>query len=103
MIRLEAKPSVLFVIDGLDFGGGERVFLQLCRGLKDRMHIYVASSPGGTFEKKIMAEGIRFYPLDMIQRLSFRAIGRLKQIIRNDKIQIVHSQGARSDFFARVA
>jgi hypothetical protein len=97
------KFSVLFTIDNLTFGGGERVFLQLAAGLRDRFEVFVAAMPGGTFEHELKQLGIRFYPVDMSRRLSLKPIRRIKEIIRNNKIELVHSQGARADFFARIA
>ncbi len=42
------KYNILYVIDNLEFGGGERGFLQLAAGLgKDKYRIYVACNPGG--------------------------------------------------------
>ena len=97
------KTKLLLVIDGLEFGGGERVFLQLAAGLRDRFEVSVASMPGGTFEQQVKELGISFYPVDMSRRFSLKPICRIKVIIRKNKIDLVHSQGARADFFARIA
>ena len=45
------SPKVLFVIDGLEFGGGERVFLQLAAGIKDRFQVFAAAASGGEYEE----------------------------------------------------
>jgi len=95
--------KLLFVIDNMELGGGERVFLQLAAGLRDRFEVSVASMSGGTFEHELKQLGIKFYPVDMSRRFSLKPISRIKAIIRNNKIDLVHSQGARADFFARIA
>ncbi len=95
--------KLLFVIDNLEFGGGERGFLQLASGLKDRFNIYFVASPGGVLESELNRLGINFYPLDMRRRLAFKPIYHINKIISSHKIDLVHSQGARADFFARVA
>jgi glycosyltransferase involved in cell wall biosynthesis len=97
------KIRILFVIDGLEYGGGERVFVQLAAGLRDRFEVSVASMSGGRFEYELKQLGIKFYPVDMSRRLSLKPIRRIKAIIQNNKIELVHSQGARADFFARMA
>jgi len=94
---------ILLVIDNLEFGGGERVFLQLAAGLKDRFEIFVAATQGGEFEERLRELDIQFFSVDMGRRLSWKPVTQLRDIIRQNKIVLVHSQGARADFFARVA
>jgi len=97
------RLKILFVIDGLEFGGGERGFVQLAAGLRDRFDILVASSPGGQFEDKIRKLGIKFYPIQLIKRASFKAILQIRDLILSQNIDLLHSQGARADFFSRIA
>jgi len=98
------KIRILFVIDGLEFGGGERTFLQLIRGLSsERYGIHVATNPEGDFSKILTEMGIDVVSLDLKKRVSIRNIKRLFEIIREEKIDIVHSQGGRADFYARLA
>jgi glycosyltransferase involved in cell wall biosynthesis len=100
----EPHPKkVLLVIDNLEFGGGERVFLQLAAGLKDRFEIFVAATHGGEFEERLRELDIQFFSVNMGRRLSWRPVTQLRDIIQQNKIALVHSQGARADFFARVA
>lgn len=97
------RTKLLFVIDGLEFGGGERVFLRLAAGLRDRFEISVASMFGGTFEHELKQLGIKNYAVDMSRRISLKPIRQIKEIIQNNEIGLLHSQGARADFFARIA
>ena len=97
------QNKLLYVIDNLEFGGGERVFLQLAAGLKDRFQIFVAASRGGEFQRRIRDLEIHFFPIDMSKRFSLRPIIKIIDIIRSKKIDLLHSQGARADFFARIA
>lgn len=54
--------KILFVIDNLEFGGGERGFLQIIKGLyKGKYTIHVASNPGGEFWIKLMEMGIKYF------------------------------------------
>lgn len=99
-----SRTSILFVIDGLEFGGGERTFLQLIQGLTPEGYgIHVATSLEGDFSKILTEKGIDVVPLDMKRRVNIKNIKRLSEIIRERKIDIVHSQGGRADFYARMA
>jgi len=98
------KCNILYVIENIEFGGGERVFSQIIRGLdKERFGVFVASNPGGIFEKKLTEVGIKINPVRMTNRYNLGIISRLKKIIKTKNVRIVHSQGGRADFFARIA
>ncbi len=98
------KCNILYVIENIEFGGGERVFSQIIRGLnKERFNVFVASNPWGIFEKKLTEAGIKINPVSMTNRYNLGIISRLKKIIKTKEVQIVHSQGGRADFFARIA
>ncbi len=97
------KPiSVLFVIDGIEFGGGERVFLQLIQGMpKSRFTVQVATNHGDFFET-LKRLGVIVHPIDFGVKVSFRNIYILSKIIRDNQVDIVSSQGARAEFYARL-
>lgn len=91
------------MIDGLEFGGGERVFLQLVSGLRDHYSVFAATHTTGRFAYELGRIGIELFPVDMSKQLTLNPIRQIKNIIRNNAIDLVHSQGARADFFARLA
>ncbi len=98
------RISILYVIDGLEYGGGERTFLQLIQYLPTaEYHIHVATNPDGTFSEKLHELGIQVHPFDLSNKLDLSAAGQLRSIIRKHQIDIVHCQGARADFFSRMA
>ena len=94
---------ILLVIDNIEFGGGERGFLQLVSRLRHRFDFFVAAMPGGPFQQQIEEMGIPFVPLDVSRRISIKPIGQMRDFVRGNNIDIIHSQGARVDFFARIA
>jgi glycosyltransferase involved in cell wall biosynthesis len=96
-------PKLLLVIDNLEFGGGERVFLQLASSLRHRFEIFFAGMPGGRLDRELHRLGIQLHPVEMDRQLSLKPICQINRIIRINKIDMVHSQGARADFFSRVA
>jgi glycosyltransferase involved in cell wall biosynthesis len=97
------RLKLLFVIDNLQFGGGERVFAQIINGLpQDRYEIFLASHPSEQLPQAIRPE-VKFLPIDFSKRLNFSLIPRLSEIIKKNEINIVHGQGVRAEFYARFA
>ncbi|HOJ51814.1 MAG TPA: glycosyltransferase family 4 protein [Syntrophales bacterium] len=95
--------KILFVIDGLEFGGGERVFSQIIRGLAPESYdIHAASFPEGAFRFSLPAH-VTFHAVDFSRRTDFRLFLQLYSIIKDHGIEIVHGQGGRAEFFARIA
>jgi glycosyltransferase involved in cell wall biosynthesis len=98
------KLKLLFVIDNLQFGGGERVFTQIIRGLPpEKYEISLASCPGGQFHQAIKNRQVQFFPTDFSKKLNFSLIPSLSDILKKNEIKIVHGQGARAEFYARFA
>lgn len=95
--------DILYVIDGIEYGGGERVFLQLISGLRDKFRIIVSTTPGGEFESKVRDKGVSVLSVDMRSRLSLKPAFKISSVIKNAGISLVHSQGARADFYSRLA
>jgi glycosyltransferase involved in cell wall biosynthesis len=92
------KHRILYAIENIFYGGGERAFAQIINSLE----AYVACLPGGEFTEKIKGSA-KVLPFDLRNRFDFVNIIRLVKIIKKNNIEIVHSQGGRADFFARVA
>lgn len=95
--------KILFVIDNLEFGGGEKGFLQLIKGLHKRYNICVAAHPGGLFCEELEKIGVRLYPLAMEPQFSLKRLKALRIIIARERFDIVHGQGSRAEFYARIA
>jgi glycosyltransferase involved in cell wall biosynthesis len=98
------RIRVLYIVENTTFGGGERSFGQYSIGLnKDRFQTIIAAHAGGQLEEIIRRGGVRFFPVDMSRRINLKTVSRLSGLIEQDRIDIVHSKGARADFFARMA
>ena len=98
------KVKILFVIDGMEFGGGERVFTQIINALPlDQYESFLASGPQDSFYQAISQTPVQRYPVDFSNRFNPAIMFRLIKIIKDHKIDIVHGQGARAEFFARLA
>ena len=66
------KPiRILFIIDNLQFGGGERVFSQIINGLNpDRYDIYLASDQNEQFLNSIHNPGMQYFSLNFSKRFN---------------------------------
>jgi len=96
--------SILYVIDGLEYGGGERTFLHLVRGLpKDRFSVHIATNPDGILATQLRAIGVPMIPLRLHQQINYSNVKRLRRMLSDHRIDIVHSMGGRADFYARLA
>lgn len=98
------RTKILFVIDGMEFGGGERVFAQIINGLpEDRYEAFLATFPNDAFQKAITVKNCSFFSIDFSNRFNPAIMFRLIKIIKDHQIDIVHGQGARAEFYARLA
>jgi glycosyltransferase involved in cell wall biosynthesis len=98
------RIRVLYVVENRSFGGGERGFGQLSTNLKkNRFQPFLAAHPGGQLEEIAQRAGITFFPVDMSRKVNFKTTGYLSRLISDHQIHIVHSMGARANFFARMA
>ncbi len=103
------KIPILYVVENECFGGGERAFAQLIKGLdKSRYAVYAAclTGPLNTASAAFTGEiggAAKILNLDLRRLVNFPAFFTLKKIIRENNIRIIHSQGARANFYARLA
>jgi glycosyltransferase involved in cell wall biosynthesis len=98
------RLKLLFVIDNLQFGGGERVFAQIINGLpQEQYKVFLASHPNEEFLRAIHSASVHFFSTDFSKRLNFSLIPRLSKIIKKNEIKLVHGQGTRAEFYARLA
>lgn len=78
------------------------MFLQLTSGLKDQYQLYVATNTHGRFSQELNKLDVQTLPVSMSRQLSFKPILQIMNIVRQNNIDLIHSQGARADFFARI-
>lgn len=96
--------KVLYVIGNSQFGGGERDFLQLCRGLdRAAWTPLVAAAPGGEFERRAREAGCAFHALPFGRADMLATSRKLAALIASDGVDLVHAQGARACWMAERA
>lgn len=100
----QSKIRLLFAVDGIEFGGGERLFAQLINRLPvDEYELFVISNDNPDFYQAIDNAKARLIPIDFSARINPGLFLRIAKVIRRNGIQIVNGQGARVEFYARIA
>lgn len=96
---------ILQISSAKTFGGGERHVVDLCRGLQGRGHeVFAALRPTCQWQARLA-----FLPSERLMRVSIRnSIGvfsaiKMRDFIREHKIQIVHAHVARDYIPASIA
>ncbi len=92
---------VMLSLMQLNIGGAETHVVELARELKRRGCYVVVTSKGGVYVKELEKEGIKHYvvPLQNKNPLNmYRAYKLLQKIIKDEKIDIVHSHARIPSF-----
>ncbi len=104
-----AKIRVLHLINTLNLGGAEKNLFNLVSSFdRNRLDIHVGYSGGGEYEERFKRLGVTLLKFsetsDKIRSLAtFQIISRLRNYIRGNRIQIVHSHSFNAHFWGAVA
>jgi glycosyltransferase involved in cell wall biosynthesis len=97
--------NILLTTMSLDIGGAETHIVELAKGLKkEGFHVSVASN-GGVFVKDLESSGIKHYTVPLHNKKPnnvFKAYKMLKQIILEDKIDLVHAHARIPGFICNM-
>ncbi|HTL48437.1 MAG TPA: glycosyltransferase [Verrucomicrobiae bacterium] len=103
----EQRPPVrvLHVIWALDLGGAEQVVLNLVRHLhRDRFEPVVCCLNGrGRFAGGLEEEGIKVIALHKAPRIDWGLVPKLTRLIRDEKIDLVHTHLFTAHLWGRMA
>ncbi len=85
---------VLQVLPRMDVGGVERGVYDLAKFFKGKSLTTIIVSGGGQLARELEAMGIKHYTLPVYRKspLGLFLVGRLKKIIKDEKIDIVHAR-----------
>ena len=98
---MEKGLNVLLSLMQLDIGGAETHVVELAKELKRKGINPIVTSKGGAYERELEEAGIKHYcvplqnknPINMI-----KSVKRLRRIIREEKIDLVHSHARIPSF-----
>ena len=95
------KRRILYVIENASFGGGEKSFAELINGVSGELDVYAACGVKEPF-CGLIKNAAEIIPFDL-SRYNLLNIPALAAVVKKHSIDIVHSQGARADFYAALA
>lgn len=100
------QQNILFILRTMETGGTEKVVLQLCRILKDRVRRVIVCSNGGSYVPQLETMGIKHYIIPDLEQKSLgiirKTISVIGEIITREEITIVHTHHRMAAFYARV-
>ena len=104
-IKNMKKINILYIIWSLGLGGAERVVINLAKGLdKTRFNpIICCLNWPGEFAHELEDIGIQVIPMHKKGKLDFLLIFRLVNLMRQHKIDIVHTHLFGSNLWGRIA
>ena len=98
------KINVLHIIFGGDVGGGARYLLHLTEGFDNNKYKLSFIFPRRTnFVRELEKRNFTTLVVNMESKFNIRTIFQIKNYIRTNQIQIVHTHGARASFYGRIA
>ena len=101
----KAGKRILMTLTRFDIGGAETHVLELSLELKRMGYYVVVASNGGVYEKNLHEAGIKHYRVPMHSKRPFevkKSLKLLSDIIKNEKIEIVHAHGRIPAFLCGV-
>lgn len=97
--------KILQISSAKNFGGGEKHFVDLCKGLQARGHeVFAVTRPSNEWNERL-----NFLPKENIRHVSIRnsfgifSAQKIARFIRQNNIEIVHAHVARDYFPASLA
>ena len=86
------RINILFVLQTFGTGGSERVVLELCRGLDQKLfNVSAVSLCGGILQKEFQKNGIGAINLEKGRGVDLISIVKIRSLIRKDGIHIVNA------------
>ncbi|WP_278548723.1 glycosyltransferase family 4 protein [Paraclostridium bifermentans] len=100
------KTNIMYLCKTMDYGGTEKVVINLCENLKDEFNKIIVCSSGGVYEEKLKELNIQHYCINDFEDKSIKNILslliKLIEIIKKENIDIIHSQHRFGTFLASI-
>lgn len=98
---MKEGANILLALMQLDIGGAETHVVELAKELKRRGFNVIVTSNGGVYVKELEEGGIKHYSVPLQNKKPWnmiKAAGLLKRIIKEEKIDLVHSHARIPSF-----
>ena len=97
--------NILYINNSVHLGGDTKCIFKLCKEMKNRNKVIVASS-GGTLLKDFLKLGIKHYEIknSSIFNIFYILLNifKIKKIVREENIQLIHSHHRLTTFISKV-
>ena len=97
--------KILHISSAKNFGGGEKHFLDLCKGLQNQGHeVYAVVRPTSEWKEKLdFLPPENIFPVSIRNSFGVFSAQKIARFIRENEIEIVHAHVARDYFPASLA
>lgn len=96
--------KVLYLLDSLNLGGTEILALDLCRNARaNGLDITLAAMGGGILEEAFLVSGVDFVRLRRLLPIDPFVVLKLRKIIKNENVRIIHAHQAVEGLHAHLA
>jgi len=99
------RINILYIIWSLGLGGAERVVINLAKGLDRNKYnpMVCCLNDKGVFADELEREGIEVIALNKMGKFDFSILYRLFSILKDNRIQIIHTHLWGANFWGRIA
>lgn len=98
--------NILYFTRTMELGGTEKVILQLCEIMKDRVNKIIVCSSGGVNVEKLIKMGIKHYTIPDIEKKNMKTIIQVfsivLKILKEENINIIHTHHRMAAFYTRI-
>ena len=101
---MDNKIKILEIINDATIGGGQVHVDQILSEIdKSRFVPFIACSEHGDFLEKFVKHGARYFPVDIAKNLNVFCIYKIYRILKNNRIDILHTHGGIAGLWGRLA
>jgi glycosyltransferase involved in cell wall biosynthesis len=98
------KLRIMEMIDKPSLGGGQTALLLLAENLdRSRFEVVISSGGDGPLAEEARQKGIAYVPVSLGKRLSLRPAREIAGVLRENKIDILHTHGGIAGLYGRSA
>ena len=100
-----ARAKILLVVRNLDVGGMERMIIELVNSIdRDQFESLLCTiEDPGQLADSLVASGTRLIPLQKGPGLSMRCVLKLRGVIKQEGIDLIHTHNETASFYATLA
>jgi glycosyltransferase involved in cell wall biosynthesis len=95
--------NVLFILDSLNQGGAEKLVLNVCKNIPDKINLFFVTLKGGLLIDEYRDSLSEFYFLKRRGFIDLHSIRLIKKLINKSNIEVIHAHDTVSGLYAYLA